>query len=80
MESIGGDAMERRRTFVAEGLLQLGPRADYFIFFDGDFLGRVLAQHIGVESLPGVYTRLGRARVTMEWLEDDELTEEASPT
>jgi hypothetical protein len=55
-------------------------RADYFIFFDGDFLGRVLAQHIGVESKSGEYTRLGRARITVEWIEDDELTEEASPT
>ena len=55
-------------------------RADCFIFFDGVFLGRVLAQHIGVESVPGVYTRLGRARITVEWLEDGEATEEASPT
>jgi hypothetical protein len=55
-------------------------RADYFIFFDGDYLGRVLAQHIGVESVPGVYTRLGRARITVEWLEDGETTEEASLT
>jgi hypothetical protein len=70
----------KRGEFVAEGLLELGPRTHYFLFFEGDFLWRVLAQHIGVESIDGEYTRLGRARITAEWIEDDELTEEASPT
>ena len=71
---------DARRVFVAEGLLELGPRADFFLFFDGEFLGRVLAQHIGVESVEGEYTRLGRARISVEWLADDEVSEEASPT
>ncbi len=68
-----------RRDFEAEGLLEIGPRADFFIFFDGDFLGRLLSQHAGVEPIAGEYTRLGKARVTVEWLEDD-ATEEAPPT
>ena len=70
-----------RRDFVAEGLLEIGPRADFFLFLDGDFLGRMRTQYAGVEPKPkGEYTRLGRARVTVEWLEDDEAAEEASPT
>ena len=69
-----------RKDFVVEGLVEIGPRADYFAFVDGHFLGHMLAQHAGVESVPGEYTRLGRARITVEWLEDDELTGEAFPT
>jgi hypothetical protein len=70
---------EARRDFVVEGLLEVGPRGDYFAFLDGDFLGRILSQHAGVEPKEGEYTRLGRARITVEWLED-ETTEEGSPT
>ena len=69
----------KRRDFAEEGLLEIGPRADFFIFFDGDYLGRLLSQHAGVEPKAGEYTRLGRARITVEWLADD-ATEEASPT
>ena len=69
-----------RKDFVVEGLIEVGPGADYFAFVDGHFLGRMLAQHAGVESAPNEYARLGRARITVEWLEDDEATEEASPT
>jgi hypothetical protein len=35
---------------------------------------------LGERPESGEYTRLGRARITVEWLEDDEATEEASPT
>lgn len=71
-----------RKNIVAEGLLEIGPRADFFLFFDGDFLGRLLTKSAGVEPNPkGEYTRLGRARITVEWLEDDEAVEEdSSPT
>ena len=69
----------QRRDFAKEGLLEIGPRADFFTFFDGDYLGRLLSEHAGVEPKAGEYTRLGRARITVEWLEDD-ATEEASPT
>lgn len=63
--------MEQKRNLSVEGLLELGPRADYFAFLDGDFLGRMLAQHAGVKPKEGEYTRLGRARITVEWLEED---------
>ncbi len=61
----------RRRDFMAEGLIEVGPRADYFVFFDGEMLGKILAQHAGLKPEQGEYTRLGRARVTVEWLEED---------
>ena len=70
--------MEQKRDFSIEGLIELGPRADYFVFVDGDFLGRMLSQHAKVKPKEGEYTRLGRARITVEWL-DDELTDVASP-
>jgi hypothetical protein len=70
---------EARRDFVVEGLLEVGPRDDYFTFLDGDFLGRIFSQHAGIEPIEGEYTRLGRARISVEWLED-ETTEEDSPS
>jgi hypothetical protein len=63
-----------------EGVVEVGPRADFFVFLDGEQLGRILSQRSRVTSVPGEYTPLGRARITVEWLEDDEATEEASPT
>ncbi len=63
--------MGQKRDFSIEGVVELGPRADYFLFFDGDFLGRILSEHAGIEPKEGEYTRLGRARITVEWLEDD---------
>jgi len=69
-----------RRDFVEEGVVEIGPRADHFVFLDGDFLGRVFARYAGMEPKVGEYTRLGRARITVEWLEDDEATEENLPT
>lgn len=73
--------MAQRQDFSVEGLLEVGPRADYFVFLDGEQLGKVFSQRSGVAPVSGEYTRLGRARVTVEWLEEDGLlTEEASPT
>jgi hypothetical protein len=69
-----------RRGFVVEGVIEIGPRGDYFAFVDGEFLGRLLSRHAGVELKEGQYTRLGRARITVEWLDDDEATEGASLT
>lgn len=60
--------------------MEVGPRADLFLFLDGEQLGKILSQRSGVTPVPGEYTTLGWARITVEWLEDDELTEEASPT
>lgn len=72
--------MEQRRDFSEEGVVEVGPRADYFAFLDGEQLGKLLSHYAGVTPVSGEYTRLGRARITVEWLEDDEATEEASPT
>lgn len=72
--------MEQKRDFSMEGVVEVGPRADYFVFLDGEQLGKLLSQHSGVRPVVGEYTRLGRARITVEWLEDDESSEEASPT
>jgi hypothetical protein len=65
---------QARRDFVVEGVIEIGPRADYFAFIDGEFLGRLLSHYAGVKPKDGEYTRLGRARITVEWLEDDEAT------
>ena len=70
--------MKQRRDFSVEGIVEVGPQADYFAFLDGEQLGRVLSQRSGVETKPYEYTRLRRARITVEWLEDDEATEEPS--
>ncbi len=72
--------VEQRRDFSVEGEVQIGPRADYFLFLDGEQIGKVFSHHAGVGPKQGEYTRLGRARIIVEWLEDDEVTEEASPT
>lgn len=72
--------MAHRNNFSVEGLMEIGPRADFFVFVDGEQLGKLLSRYAGVEPVQGEYTKLGRARLTVEWLEDDELTEEASPT
>jgi len=68
-----------RRDFKAEGLMELGPRNDFFVFLDGEMFGKILSERSGVESVEGQYNRLGRARITVEWLEDGEATEETSP-
>jgi hypothetical protein len=48
---------------------------------DGEFLGCLLSRHAGVEPRENEYTKLGRARITVEWsLEDDEATEGGSLT
>jgi hypothetical protein len=72
--------VEQRRDFCVAGVVEVGPRADYFVFVDGEQLGKVFSQRLGTRPESGKYTRLGRAQITVEWLEDDEVTEEASPT
>jgi hypothetical protein len=71
--------MEQKRDFSLEGVVEVGPRADYFLFLDGEQIGQLLSRYSGIRPVTGEYTRLGRARITVEWLEDDEATEEASP-
>ncbi len=68
-----------RGEFVAEGSTEVGPARDYFLFLDSEHLRLLLLRHLRLPEERGD-TRLGRVRVTVEWLEDDELAEEASPT
>lgn len=71
--------MERGK-FVVEGQMQVGPSKQFFLFLDGEHLGQLLLRHRQLAEEQGD-TKLGRVRITVEWLEDDELlTEEASPT
>jgi hypothetical protein len=69
-----------RKDFVVEGLIEVGPRAHFFAFVDGEFLGRMLCQYAGTEPRENEYTKLGRARITVEWLEDDEAIVASSTT
>ena len=69
-----------RKDFVVEGLVEVGPRADFLLFVDGERIGYLFLQHSGAKPKEHEYTALGRARVSVQWLEDDKATEEASPT
>ena len=51
----------------------------FFVFLDGEHLGQRLLRHFRLPEERG-YTDLGRVRVTVERMEADEATEEASPT
>ncbi len=57
--------------FVAEGRLEVGPSAQYFVFLDGEYLGQHLMDHFRLPEERG-YTRLGRVRVTVERLDEDQ--------
>ena len=61
--------MDPSEKFVAEGVVEVGPKEDYFAFVDGEYLGALLRRHFGVGSERG-YTSLGRMRVTVERIED----------
>jgi hypothetical protein len=61
-----------RGEFVAEGKMEVGPAEHYFTFLDGEYLGRLLINHFGLPEERG-YTDLGRVRVTVELLEEDQV-------
>lgn len=58
--------MEQKHDFSMEGLIEVGPRADFFVFMNGEQLGKLLSQPSGIEPIVGEYTKLGRARITVE--------------
>lgn len=58
-----------RGAFVAEGKMEVGPTERYFVFLDGDYLGKQLVDHFGLPEEKG-YTDLGRVRVTVERLDE----------
>jgi len=61
--------VEPSERFVREGIVELGPKEDYFIFVDGEYLGQLLRRHFGADAETG-YTQLGRLRVTVERVEE----------
>ena len=56
--------MDSSEKFVAEGQAELGPKEDFFLFINGEYLGTLLRTHFGVDAETG-YTSLGRLRVTV---------------
>jgi hypothetical protein len=61
--------LDPSEKFVREGIVELGPKEDYFTFVDGEYLGKLLRTHFGVDPEAG-YTSLGRLRLTVERLEE----------
>ena len=64
-----GEGTAMRNKFVAEGKMAVDPPARYFVFLDGEYLGRRLVDHFGLPEERG-YTYLGRIRITVERLDD----------
>jgi hypothetical protein len=62
--------MERAK-FMAEGKVEIGPKEEFFTFLDGEHLGKLLVRHFGLPGEHG-YCDLGRVRVTVERLENEE--------
>jgi len=60
--------VDSSEKFVAEGSVELGPKEDFFLFVDGEYLGSLLRTHFGGDAETG-YTSLGRLRVTVERVE-----------
>lgn len=61
----------KRGEFVAEGKMEIGPTEKFFLFLDGEYLGKRLVDHFRLPEEKG-YTDLGRVRVTVERLEERE--------
>ena len=64
-----GEGTATRNKFVAEGKMAVGPSARYFVFSEGEYLGRRLVDHFGLPEERG-YTDLGHVRITVERLDD----------
>ncbi len=58
-----------RGDFVVEGDLQIGPKEEFFLFLDGEHLGRLVLGHFGLPAERG-YTDVGRVRITIERLQE----------
>ncbi|HZY64412.1 MAG: hypothetical protein M3N10_07270 [Actinomycetota bacterium] len=65
--------------FVAEGKMEIGPKEKFFVFLDGEYVGKLLVDHFQLPGGSG-YCDLGRVRLTVESLENDAATETASST
>jgi hypothetical protein len=63
------DTLDLSDKLIMEGIVEVGPKEDYFAFVDGEYLGALLRRHFGVGPERG-YTSLGRLRITVERLEE----------
>ena len=61
--------LDSPQKFVGEGEVEIDPKAEFFVFVDGEYLGALLSEHFGAGAETG-YTSLGRMRVTVEPIED----------
>lgn len=63
-----------RGDFVAEGKLEIGPKEQFFVFLDGEYLGQLLVNHFDMPGEAG-YCDLGRVRITVEKLDKEQSAE-----
>ena len=61
--------MEKGEAYVVEGRLEIGPEELPLVFVDGEELGGLLLRRFP-NSFDGDYHRIGRVRVSVEWLEE----------
>ena len=61
--------MHSPQRFVREGIVEVGPKAEFFVSLDGEYPGALLSDQFGAGSETG-YTPLGRVRVTVERIEE----------
>ena len=61
--------MEKGEAYVVEGRLEIGPEELPLVFVDGEELGGLLLRRFP-NSFDGAYHRIGRVRVSVEWLEE----------
>lgn len=58
------------KTLEVEGKVQIGPKKDFFVLVDGEFLGKMIAEHYDLPGLHNQYCELGNARITVELLQE----------
>lgn len=58
----------KRSVFEVEGKLEVGPKEHYFVFLDGEHLGRLLVESFELPEERD-YKDLGRVRITVERLD-----------
>ncbi len=62
--------MEHER-FVAEGKLESGPKKEFFVCLEGDYLGKLLVDDFKVPGEEPGYCNLGRVRISVEPLDSE---------
>lgn len=58
------------KTFEVEGKVQIGPKQDFFVLIDGEFLGRMITEHYDLPRWDNAFCELGHARIIVELLQD----------